>query len=145
MLVTSLTGTIALMVTGRKVELEQLVLERTEALSLVRDEAQKANQSKSEFLAAMSHEIRTPMNTILGMGELLGLAATYGLDRLVAACMGLEEQVEAPEWTSTDGEMLETFLAEGACARAALESELGQLRSDASPQREGSPDQEERP
>ncbi|WP_417701754.1 ATP-binding protein [Pseudophaeobacter sp.] len=35
------------------------------------DEA-KANQAKSDFLAAMSHEIRTPMNGVLGMVEVLG-------------------------------------------------------------------------
>ena len=39
-------------------------------LSLARDAAQAANESKSHFLANMSHEIRTPMNGILGMTEL---------------------------------------------------------------------------
>ena len=39
-------------------------------LSLARDAAQSANESKSNFLANMSHEIRTPMNGILGMTEL---------------------------------------------------------------------------
>jgi signal transduction histidine kinase/CheY-like chemotaxis protein len=32
---------------------------------------EKANQAKSEFLAAMSHEIRTPMNGVLGMATAL--------------------------------------------------------------------------
>ena len=33
--------------------------------------AERANRSKSDFLAKMSHEIRTPMNGVLGMVELL--------------------------------------------------------------------------
>ena len=37
-----------------------------------REEAQKANELKSQFLANMSHEIRTPMNAIIGMSHLLG-------------------------------------------------------------------------
>jgi len=52
-------------------ELESRVEERTSELSEARDEAQKANAAKSEFLSRMSHELRTPLNAILGFGELL--------------------------------------------------------------------------
>ncbi len=38
---------------------------------LAREEAEKANQAKSIFLATMSHEIRTPMNGVIGMASLL--------------------------------------------------------------------------
>ncbi len=36
-----------------------------------REEAERANQAKSTFLATMSHEIRTPMNAVIGMTGLL--------------------------------------------------------------------------
>ena len=41
------------------------------ALREAKDEAEKANSAKSEFLSRMSHELRTPLNAILGFGQIL--------------------------------------------------------------------------
>ncbi|MFQ3679111.1 MAG: ATP-binding protein [Pseudanabaenaceae cyanobacterium] len=50
-----------------------LNLSRRQAAALARakEEAQRANQAKSTFLASMSHELRTPLNAILGYAQLL--------------------------------------------------------------------------
>jgi two-component system sensor histidine kinase RpfC len=40
-------------------------------LSLARDQAEKANQAKSLFLASVSHELRTPLSAVTGMSDLL--------------------------------------------------------------------------
>ena len=56
---------------GYRDHLEELVQQRTAALSVAVTQAQSANRAKSAFLANMSHELRTPLNSVIGFSQMM--------------------------------------------------------------------------
>jgi signal transduction histidine kinase len=42
-----------------------------QATRVAREQAERSNQAKSEFLGRVSHELRTPLNAVIGFGQLL--------------------------------------------------------------------------
>jgi len=61
-------GGLAILRTSRLLRSER---EALAAAATLRDEALRASQAKSTFLATMSHEIRTPLNGVIGLTGLL--------------------------------------------------------------------------
>lgn len=44
-------------------------LQMLDIVNMAKEDAQRANQAKTDFLSSMSHEIRTPLNAIVGLSE----------------------------------------------------------------------------
>lgn len=59
------------LVTGLVIKFQKSIYEKEREIGqLQQEELEKANQTKSRFLANISHEIRTPMNAIVGLNEM---------------------------------------------------------------------------
>ena len=68
--------------------LEELVEERTRALSVAKEAAEAANRAKNTFLSTMSHELLTPLSGMVGLTELLRRRTSEASSRELLDKMG---------------------------------------------------------
>ena len=77
--------------------------ETQNALIAAKEQAEKADQAKTDFLSAMSHELRTPLNAVLGFAQLLESDLESNLT---------EDQTLSVKMILSSGQMLLSLISE---------------------------------
>ena len=67
------------------VQSSALIAEKNARLEEAKEQSEKADRAKSEFLSRMSHELRTPLNSILGFAQVLQMGG--GLPTRALECV----------------------------------------------------------
>lgn len=65
----------------RLLDMQVLLLAKSQLFALAKESADAANRAKSEFLANMSHELRTPLNAILGFSQVMKRSSSLSAEQ----------------------------------------------------------------